>query len=216
MPEGSRKEHSLTVAEDNKLAFSKIVVAIDFGGTGSGHALVAAGITEGYDFTQKLVALKSRRYLEGKPDPDTGEILMDIDPVKLGEIFVSFCEDVIAKYGFISKTYGDSAEQVLIRGLKSAMSRVGLGYIKPQNSCKALINDRIFCMESLTAQGRFYYVEDECQSLLDAISTAVWDSKHMTDNVRLDDGTSDIDSLDAFEYCFERDINKLVPKRGGD
>ena len=48
-----------------------------------------------------------------------------------------------------------------------------------------------------------------------AISTAIWDPKNLTENVRLDDGTSDIDSMDAFEYCFERDIKRLI-KKGGD
>ena len=38
---------------------------------------------------------------------------------------------------------------------------------------------------------------------------AVWDSKKL-ELERLDDGTSDIDSMDAFEYSFERDIGKLL------
>ena len=63
--------------------------------------------------------------------------------------------------------------------------------------------------------GRFFYVEEECGSLMGAISTAIWDPKNLTENVRLDDGTSDIDSMDAFEYCFERDIKRLIKKGGG-
>ena len=38
---------------------------------------------------------------------------------------------------------------------------------------------------------------------------AVWDPKSL-DLERLDDGTSDIDTLDAFEYSFERDISKFL------
>ena len=75
---------------------------------------------------------------------------------------------------------------------------------------KALINDRIFTLVSLSVAGRFFYVEKECESLMGAISTAIWDPKVLTQNVRLDDGTSDIDSMDAFEYCFERDIKRLL------
>ena len=30
---------------------------------------------------------------------------------------------------------------------------------------------------------------------------------------RLDDGTSDIDSLDAFEYSYERDWRKFIKKK---
>ena len=40
--------------------------------------------------------------------------------------------------------------------------------------------------------------------------SCVWDSKVKTEDVRLDDGSSDIDSMDAFEYCIERDIRKLI------
>lgn len=29
-------------------------------------------------------------------------------------------------------------------------------------------------------------------------------------NERLDDGTSDIDSMDSFEYTFERQISRLI------
>lgn len=41
-------------------------------------------------------------------------------------------------------------------------------------------------------------------------SNAVWNPKELTKDVRLDDGTSDIDTLDAFEYTFERDITKFI------
>ena len=54
--------------------------------------------------------------------------------------------------------------------------------------------------------GRFFITKD-CESLSKAFQEAVWDSK--TDE-RLDDGSSDIDSLDAFEYTIERDIRYLI------
>ena len=47
-------------------------------------------------------------------------------------------------------------------------------------------------------------------SLETALCTAVWDPDEITKNVRLDDGTSDIDSLDSFEYTFERRISQLI------
>ena len=47
-----------------------------------------------------------------------------------------------------------------------------------------------------------------------AFCTAVWDSKHTTKNERLDDGSSDIDSLDAFEYTIERDRNRFISMEG--
>ena len=59
------------------------------------------------------------------------------------------------------------------------------------------------------AQGRFFITE-YAGTLRDALSTAVWNQKVLTSNERLDDGTSDIDSLDAFEYTFDRQIKQLI------
>ena len=53
-------------------------------------------------------------------------------------------------------------------------------------------------------------MDGECDSLVTALCTAVWDPKELTKNVRLDDGTSDIDSLDSYEYTFERLISQLI------
>lgn len=212
LPEEEEKEHSLSVEEAKKKNFIKIVISVDFGGNGSGHAFVAAGITEGY---REVIALKSRRYKEGDVDHDTGIEIKDVDPDMLGDMFVNFVQDVIDTYGFVTYTYGDSAESVLIRGLKKAMNAAGLGNIAPKPALKTIINDRIFTLVSLSVAGRFFYVEEECGSLMDAISTAIWNPKNLTENERLDDGTSDIDSMDAFEYCFERDIKKLIKKVGG-
>ena len=52
---------------------------------------------------------------------------------------------------------------------------------------------------------------DDCESLEEAFSMAVWDPKSLKLD-RLDDGTSDIDTLDAFEYSWERDIGKYIRK----
>ncbi len=43
-----------------------------------------------------------------------------------------------------------------------------------------------------------FLCKDQCQSLEDALTTALWDEKKcLVEDVRLDDGTSDIDTLDA-------------------
>ena len=59
--------------------------------------------------------------------------------------------------------------------------------------------------------GRFFVTED-CGTLQSAFTDAVWDKeKSVKDgDVRLDDGSTDIDSLDAFEYTIERDMKYLI------
>lgn len=60
----------------------------------------------------------------------------------------------------------------------------------------------------LYAQGRGF-VMSTCPGLIDAIENAVYDDSKDIDE-RLDDGSSDIDSLDADEYSWERDISQLL------
>ena len=83
------------------------------------------------------------------------------------------------------------------------MGNISVGY-----ALKERVNDRIFTVTSLCAKDRFLYTED-CESLADAMRTAIWDSKKI-ELERLDDGTSDIDSMDAFEYSFEHDIKYYI------
>ena len=90
------------------------------------------------------------------------------------------------------------------------MRKNGLSWVRVENALKAPINDRINAVMILMAQGRFFYMDGECDSLVNALCTAVWDPKELTKNVRLDDGTSDIDSLDSFEYTIERRMGQLI------
>ena len=133
----------------------------------------------------------------------------EIDPDRLGQLVVMFVKRILDKYGFVSAIYPDSAESVLIRGIKKALIDAELGDIPVKNARKVAINDRIFALASLSAQNRFYYTED-CKTLVEAIGTAIWNPKSL-EKERLDDGTSDIDSMDAFEYTYERVINRLLP-----
>ena len=197
------KKEAVKLAKSN--GFLKITVGVDFGGNGSGHAFVAVATTVGYE---KLIVLRSERYVEGSIDPNTKKRVAEIDPEDLGKLFVKFVKRIQKDYGFVTKVYADSAEQVLMRGLRTALMRAGLGDIKVVNALKGKINDRIFATTALTAMGRLFYTED-CETFQEAVSMAVWDPKSI-ELERLDDGTSDIDTLDGFEYTFERDIKKLI------
>ena len=61
----------------------------------------------------------------------------------------------------------------------------------------------------LISSRRLFIVENENDALIDGLSNAVWDDKQQKD-VRLDDGTSNIDILDAFEYSFEPFIKAIL------
>ena len=177
---------------------AEIILGIDFGGNGSGHSFTATAITRGF---QNVVALASE-WIDCSKE--------EIDPEMLGIMFCNFVQKIISRYGFITVVYADSAEQTLIAGIRSSLRKNGLGWIRVDNALKTEVNDRINATAILMAQGRFYYVDNECGSLVGALCTAVWNPKELTKNERLDDGTSDIDSLDSFEYTFERYISRLI------
>ena len=177
----------------------QINIGVDFGGSGSGHAFVATSYSRAY---LSITALASERHMSKNGS---------IDPDKLGDLFVDFCLKIINLYGFITVVYCDSAEQTLIAGMRTAVRKAGLGWIRIENALKTTINDRIRFTQRMLSQHRFFYVKDQCQSLEDAMTTALWDEKKsLVEDVRLDDGTSDIDTLDAFEYTFERDISRFI------
>lgn len=199
--EDMAKEKRMLIS--SKPQVSRIMIGVDFGGSGSAHTFVATGTDRGYN---NLYALLSER-IECK---DALGQQIDIDPEKLGQLFCDFVHRVIAMFGTVDRVYCDSAEQTLILGLKSSARKHGLGWLKIGNALKTTINDRIRTAQRLMAQGRFYVMDMGCESLIAALSTAVWDSKEITTDVRLDDGTSDIDTLDAFEYTFERDIGQFI------
>ena len=189
--------------KDKPKDLMEINLGIDFGGSGSGHSFTATGITRSYGM---VVALASE-WISCK---DESGNQIEIDPEMLGIMFCNFCQRILSRYGYITIVYADSAEQTLIAGIRSSLRKNGLGWIRVENALKTEINDRINATAILMAQGRFAYVEGECNSLVNALCTAVWDPKELTKNVRLDDGTSDIDSLDSFEYTFERRISQLI------
>lgn len=182
------------VPKPNPHTLMQINIGVDFGGNKSYHAFVATGILRGF---KGIIVLSSKRH-----EPK--------DPATLEKQFVEFVKSIIKEYGKVTTVYADSAEQVLKRGLQKALTEEGLG-IKVNNSIKSEINNRIFATNYLLSSNNFGYTED-CKSLVEALEMAVWEPENIQP-IRLDDGTSDIDTLDAFEYSFEKYIKAFIELR---
>jgi PBSX family phage terminase large subunit len=174
-----------------------IRVGVDFGGNQSGHAFVATGIVGDYE---GVTALMSRRIMA--KDTDT-----PIDSNMLDKLVLQFIADVQAKYGRVSSLYWDNAETVLGNSIRNAVER-DCPDIGVYPAAKRRINDRINATVRLQGGGRFWMTTD-CATLKDAMTEAVW-NREKQDDERLDDGSTDIDSLDAFEYTIEQDISYLI------
>ena len=79
------------------------------------------------------------------------------------------------------------------------------------DAIKSEINGRIQFYNTLMAQSR-YQIMRNCQYTIKALSSAVWDQSKYED-VRLDNGTSNIDSLDAQEYTTEKYMKDILAAR---
>lgn len=187
-----------------------IEIGLDFGGNQSGHSFVARGYTDDY---REVIAVKSKRIV---PKDEKEEI----DSNKLDELFCDFIQEVMDKYAVVARhgdeveycniesVFYDNAETVLGNSIRNAVEK-RFPWISVKAAKKKTITDRIRCTVRLMGAGRFFITED-CESLETAFSDAVWNIDVKDKDERLDDGSTDIDSLDAFEYTIERDIKYLI------
>ncbi len=170
----------------------RIEIGVDFGGNGSGHSFVAtAKMKDG-----TITGILSRRHMNA-------DYSQGIDATLLSQLFMDFVEDVRRMYTLPYAVYWDNAETVLGQSIRNACGRKYPGiHVLP--AAKIRIKDRIEYMVRKLGADQFHLTED-CQTLSTALQDAVWNQKADKDE-RLDDGSTDIDTLDAFEYTIERDV----------
>lgn len=185
-------EQDVGVKQILRSSIVEITIGVDFGGNKSGHAFVATAKTRGY---RELICLRSERHFG------------DYDSNDIDRLLIEFMNKVYTDYHQIDYVFWDNAEQVLGRGIKRAIEDKFSGIIV-RPAIKDRVNERIRCTLMLLGSERLYYT-DNCQTFINALSDAVWNEKKQEDE-RLDDGSTDIDSLDSFEYTFERDMKRLI------
>jgi PBSX family phage terminase large subunit len=163
-------------------------IGLDFGGNGSAHAAVLTGFTRGY----KEVHILDELYIK--------EL---ITPARLEAAVIAFCKRAREKY-LVREAFCDSAEQVLIKGIRAAFTRERIP-IEVKNARKGSIENRIACENMLFSSDRLK-ISRNCVHISEAFSSAVWGDNGR----RLDNGSTNIDSLDAFEYSIEAAMNSLI------
>ena len=186
--------------KEKKLPEGYTIIGIDYGGSKSGQAFVCTRIS--YDF-RNIIVLGSEKHLG------------DIDPDDLFELEIEFIKRMEFKYKCrVDYIFPDNEEVVLIRGLRNDAPSRGIE-ATVRGCIKEPINDRIDLERTIIAYDMFWYMDGECNTLVDALCGAVWDDKAKEDE-RLDDFTSDIDTMDAFEYSFTRymkQINDVIERK---
>lgn len=173
-----------------------VSIGVDYGAGQSKTKFVATGITQGY---QNVIILD---------ELDLEEVY---DPEQLYNSFLIFYYKIIETYGMCQYAFCDygALGNVLTLGLikKCNLQRLPVTVMDCE---KGKIKDRIFLTSSLLAQKRLQIIRTN-SVMIKALQEALWSSK--VEDERLDDGTTDIDSLDAFEYSINSFYERLVRSR---
>lgn len=167
----------------------EVFLGVDFGKNQSDTAFTATGI---YD--KKLYVLLADSV------PMSGKTYNQLEAD-----FQKFLDQYKNQYDYkIRMVFADSAEPTYINSFRKKFPDVPI-----RGSIKHEIIDRIRATNILIGGERVKFVRGRCDVLIDGLSEAVWD-EDQADDVRLDDGTSNIDILDSFEYSWEYYLNQLV------
>jgi len=182
-----KKKYFLINGEKKHLEY--INIGVDWGGNKSGHAFCATAITKDFEY----VIILASRWIKA-----TGT-----NPVQVMNLLETFLNQIIARYGFINDIYADSSEQMMLNLLRDSV-RCGV-----RNSLKRPIVDRIDFTDTIMAQRRLFLTQ-ACEPTVEFFKSAIWDPKVLKKK-RLDDGSYDVDSGDAFEYSLERFMYYILP-----
>jgi len=177
----------------NNINFMIISIGIDYGANQSSTRFICNGITPYFKQVWALDEMK----MEGIYSPDI-----------LYEKFKEFYNRIIQKYGKVTHAYGDygALGEILTFGLNRYLQQNNIP-LKVNDCVKGRIVDRIELDCQLFGQGKRFILR-QCKGLIEAYTEALWNDKGQDE--RLDDGTTDIDSLDANEYSYFSFYDKFV------
>ena len=177
----------------NKKNFMIISIGIDYGATEGRTIFKATGITPMY----KEVWTIDEQKLTGLHTPE-----------QMYEKFAEFYNGIIQEYGKVTHCFADygALGQVLTFGMNKYLQQHRIP-IQVKDCIKGKIVDRIQLDCQLFGQTR-RFILNKCKQMKEAYEQAVWSDKEL--DTRLDDGTSDIDSLDAHEYSIFPFYDKLI------
>lgn len=173
-----------------------VTIGVDYGAGKSKIKFVASGIT--YNFRNVYVL-------------DEMDLSGVYDPEQIYEKFIDFYKRVYDKYDKCQYAFCDygALGNVITLGLIRRCQKERLP-VQIVDCSKGLINDRIFLSSTLMAQRRFFILRKNT-IITKAFQDALWNDKKPDE--RLDDGTTDIDSLDAFEYSINSFYENLINSR---
>jgi len=190
----------------DKPEYGYIVTGVDIGKNGSKHAFCTTQIAKTF---RSIIVLRSDEVDCSSQDDTTGNKEgIGVKLLQLKKGFIRHIKYVLQMYGRIDKIKVDSAEPTIIDFLQQAILDIDM-HIPVEGSIKIPINDRIHLFGILLMQDRAHFIQNETKEIVKGLQEATQDEE-AEDDRWLDDGTSDIDILDAFNYSIEEWNKQLI------
>ncbi len=176
----------------DKSKIDLINIGVDYGASRSSTSFVAVAFTERF---RNLIVL-DEEVLQGVYTPES-----------LYNNFKDFYFKIVYEFGIPNSCYADygGIGQVITKGLRIYCINNDLKIVI-KDCFKYRIVERINFLLKMMCQKRFFVLE-RCKKLVESLSSAIWNPK--LDDERLDDGTVNIDVIDAMEYAISPQINLL-------
>ncbi len=172
---------------DIPIKFRKVEVGFDLGGNGSAYALTCTA--EGYD--DQYYILKAQKTQA-----------QELNMADIENLVNDFCGAVETKYRCKIRTLNCDHIAVIINSINDNTNyRADLTYKPP-------LEDRPFVMSKLLADRKIWFVDGECDDLIDELQNLVFDDKSDRP-IAKDDGTMQIDTWDSFIYSISNDFYYL-------
>ena len=167
--------------------YSKLVMGVDFGGSGSKTTMVLSGYVNGYKGLDVLER-------DGLP------VSEQIDSEKIVNTFVRFAKKCHTLYKGQIYVLCDNASPTMINTFRTEAVKQGLNYCKITGCTKTEISDRPRFIDVMIVTHRLR-IKPHCTEVINALSNLRWDAK---DSSKPEDKNEDNinDWYDAFCYSF--------------
>jgi len=188
--------HTKQVSNDD---IKLLVIGVDYGET-DGTAFVLTAIKNNF---LGVKVLKEYHHKNGETiDHDGVERIKDINDYTLD--FVNTTKDWYNLYNKRMLVQVDSANKSFYQLLKKAQIKYNLNFLVITMVNKRTILERIDTTNLMIGSNAIE-IDSSCVNLIDGLENAQWKEE----GIRLDNGTSNIDILDAFEYSFVKYLPPL-------
>lgn len=182
--------------------YLKFSVGIDYGETDA-TSFTLYGILKGFKGARTISQFWHKN----------GESQGDFGIIEYADEFFDFMQEFYDEFHRPCKVYVDSAAKHFWSYLRKEQARRGVGHFQIETTDKRKKNDKYdsaleerIAIANIMFGADFMQIDPSCKHLIKALSECERDKN----GDRKDDGTTDMDSIDSWEYAWMKDMQLII------